>query len=302
MQTELGHKHNFVEQSQVGIYQKRTLRVIILTSLTMFGEIYYGIVSGSMALLADGWHMGTHVGALLISYLSYHFASSDKWSQKFSFGAGKLIPLGGYTNGLILSFISLFMLYESVNRIFNPVRIQFSIAIYVTVIGLVINLLSALLLTGNPLNQDHHEHDSNFKGAIVHVLSDALTSVLALVALLLGQYFGYNWMDPAMGILGGVIIFKWSISLIKESAWGLLDGESKYFKKEDIEAVFSENKDIQIADLHIWQIAPKAHACEVIVYNKVKQGPDFYRDEILKTYKISHIIIEERLLTDASQV
>ncbi len=295
------HEHDYVIQdSKIGSNEKKTIFVVILTFITMIVEVFYGYITGSMALLADGWHMASHVGALGISVIAYRLARSKKLNDKFSFGAGKLIPLGGYTSALMLGLVAVFMAVESFERFLNPTTINFTTAISVSIVGLVVNLLSAGLLWDSHGHDHHHHdhedhvHDHNHKSALIHVIADAFTSVLAIVALITGKYFGWNWADPIMGIVGSVVILKWAYGLCKATIWELLDGNSRLIKEDDIRELFSNEDDVEVTDLHIWRIAPNAHACELVVYNNKPKGSDYYREKMLEKFSIEHIIIEER--------
>lgn len=308
----LVHKHDYVMQdNKIGANEKKTIFVVLLTFVTMIIEVAYGYITGSMALLADGWHMGSHVGALGISVVAYRLARSEKLNEKFTFGAGKFIPLGGYTSALMLGLVAILMAIESVERILNPTTINFSTAILVSVIGLVVNLLSAVLLWdshdhhhhGHDHGHDHHHHhhdhdhkhvhDHNHKSALIHVIADAFTSVLAIVALLCGEYFGWNWADPIIGVLGSVVILKWAYGLCKATVWELLDGNAKLIKKEKVVELFKAEEGASIIDLHIWRIAPNAHACELVILNKNLKGSQYYRELLLKNFKLQHVVIEE---------
>ncbi len=296
------HDHDYVIQdSKIGSNEKRTILVVILTFITMIVEVSYGYITGSMALLADGWHMASHVGALGISVIAYRLARSKKLNEKFTFGAGKFIPLGGYTSALMLGLVAIFMGVESFERFLNPTNINFSTAINVSIVGLIVNLLSAVLLWNSHEHHHHdhehshdHVHDHNHKSALIHVIADALTSVLAIFALILGKYFGWNWADPIIGIIGSIVILKWAYSLCKATVWEILDGNSQVIGKDKIKEIFKENEDVEITDLHIWRIAPNAHACEVMIYNNNPRGSEYYRDKIQKKFNIEHLIIEER--------
>lgn len=297
------HEHDYVIQdSKIGSNEKKTIFVVILTFITMIIEVSYGYITGSMALLADGWHMASHVGALGISVIAYRLARSKKLNNKFSFGAGKLIPLGGYTSALMLGLVAVFMAVESFERFLNPTAINFSTAISVSVLGLIVNLLSAgLLWDSHDHHHDHHHHDHddhvhdhNHKSALIHVIADAFTSVLAIIALITGKYFGWNWADPIMGIVGSIVILKWAYGLCKGTVWELLDGNSKLIKKEDIRELFSKEDGVEVTDLHIWRIAPNAHACELMIYNNDLKGSEYYREKVLQHFSIDHLIIEER--------
>jgi|InofroStandDraft_1065614.scaffolds.fasta_scaffold00015_6 cation diffusion facilitator family transporter len=205
------------------LLKKRTMAVIIITLITMAAEIYFGIISHSMALTADGFHMGTHALALAITFIVCIFAI--KYKDKTE----KLNALGGYTSAILLGFTSLAIIYESVERFFKPLEISFTDAILVAVIGLVVNLICVMVMGGHHHHHDcHHSHEKenenlNFKAAYLHILADAFTSILAIAALLLGKYFGLVFLDPCIGILGGLIIAKWAVDLIKSSSLILLD-------------------------------------------------------------------------------
>lgn len=205
------------------LLKKRTMAVIIITLITMAAEIYFGIISHSMALTADGFHMGTHALALAITFVVCIFAI--KYKDKTE----KLNALGGYTSAILLGFTSLAIIYESVERFFKPLEISFTDAILVAVIGLVVNLICVMVMGGHHHHHDcHHSHEKenenlNFKAAYLHILADAFTSILAIAALLLGKYFGLVFLDPCIGILGGLIIAKWAVDLIKSSSLILLD-------------------------------------------------------------------------------
>jgi cation diffusion facilitator family transporter len=255
------HDHVFLGQAH-DRNERRTWLVVILTAAMMVAEIVGGTLFGSMALMADGWHMSTHAAALTIAALAYRFARAHAHDPRFSFGTGKLGELAGFASALILAMIALLIGYESVTRLFTPVTIAFTEALPIAVLGLVVNIASAALLHDGGHHHpghhghahDHHEHDhahdhhhhdahdhddhqahhdhhahhghhhdSNMRAAYVHVLADALTSVLAIVALLAGKYYGLTWMDPAMGLVGAAVIIAWAVSLIRSSGAVLLD-------------------------------------------------------------------------------
>lgn len=294
------HNHNYVSHDdRVKNNERRTFFVVILTLVTMFFEVGFGYWTKSMALLADGWHMASHAGALGISLIAYRYAKHDRLVEKFSFGTGKFIPLGGYTSALFLGVVAIFMIIESVERLLNPLEINFNIAIYVSIIGLVVNIASALLLWDFHDHDDHHAsdhvHDHNHQSALVHVITDALTSVLAIFALFLGKYFGWSWADPVMGIIGAIVIMKWAMKLIKNTAWELLDGNSLLIEKSDIESLFISEEGVIISDIHVWRIAPNAHACELMICSSQSRGSDYYREIVLSNFDISHLVIEERV-------
>ncbi len=294
-------EHNYVlTDNQLSKNEKKTVLVVVLTFVTMLFEIFYGYITGSMALLADGWHMGSHVGALGISVVVYKLARSEKFNDRLSFGAGKLIPLGGYTSALLLLIVAVFMIWESIDRLINPNPIQYNIAIVVAIVGLAVNAFSAYLLTDHDHHHDHHTHDHvhdhNHEGALMHVLADALTSVLAIIALLLGKYYSLSWADPVMGVIGALVITKWAFGLIKNTSYELLDGSADGILKENIEELFVKDYKVIVEDFHYWRIAPNAYACEILFKSEKPMGSSFYRTIIEKKYQVEHLIIEEQIV------
>ncbi len=239
--------------------EKRTLQVALLTAVTMLAEIIAGTITGSMALLADGWHMGTHTFAMGIAWGAYVLARKYNASCKFSFGTGKFGILAGYTSSLMLGASAIWLIYESVERIFNPVKIDFSNAMLVTIVGLAVNVISVFMLNNGSHHHGHHHHeqhehhhDHNFRAAYFHVLADAMTSVLALAALLCGRYFNWVVLDPVIGILGGVLILKWAWSLLRDTGIILLDGSAGLEITEKIRQIIEADRDSEIIDLHLW--------------------------------------------------
>lgn len=294
------HDHNFLKNDALVIRnEKRTLWVVILTAIMMGVEIVAGNLTQSMALLADGWHMASHALALFISYLAYRLARSEKISTRFNFGTGKFIPLGGYTSSIILALIAIFMISESIKRLLAPQTIKFDEAIIVALVGLAVNFVCAMILAGKPhshLDHDHsHGHerqDHNMRGAYLHVVADAMTSVLAIVALVVGKYFQILWVDALMGIVGSVVILKWAYGLCRETAWELMDGQAKTIDRGQVLALI-QDENTRVSDLHVWRVAPRAHACEVVVHVKHQRGADYYRHKLQGRFDISHIIVEE---------
>lgn len=312
---ELPGPHNYLLVDKViAKNEQKTLFVIIITFITMIAEVIGGYLFGSMALLADGWHMAGHAGALMISFMVYRVAKNPKLTQHFSFGTGKFIPLGGYTSGIFLAIVAVFMIYQSVERLFSPELIKYDEAIITTVIGLLVNILCVWILFDkeNGGGHDHHPHhhhdhdhkhhenkkhqhvhDHNMKGAITHVFTDTLTSVFALFALTCGKYLNLNWADPVIGIIGGIVILFWAKGLIKNTTWELLDGKAKAIDHHSLVATLEEHG-IKVIDLHIWRIAPSAIACELLVQNDQLHGGEYYK-KLLTKFKIEHLIIEERV-------
>ncbi len=265
--------------------ERRVWAVIVLTALTMVAEIVAGTVYGSMALVADGWHMATHAGAMLITALAYGYARRHADDPRFTFGTGKVGELAAFSSAVVLGLVAVLIAWESAWRLASPVPIHFEQAIAVAVLGLVVNLVSAWLLRHEPPaphghDHDHghghahahahahaHEgapgHDHNLRAAYVHVLADALTSVLAIVALLLGRSQGWLWADPLMGLVGALVIARWSIGLLREAGSVLLDAspESDDLRDEIREALAPAGAVIH--DLHVWQVGPGRHAAIV---------------------------------------
>lgn len=290
----LKHEHNFSGINKKG--ERRTKLVLVLTVLTMILEITAGILFGSMALLADGWHMGTHVAAFMITLIAYRYSRVHAHDQTFAFSSAKVGVLGGYTSSVVLGVVALIMLIESGQRIVNPHIIHFDEAIAVAGFGLLINFICALLLKDHHHTHDH-DHDHNLKAAYLHVLADALTSVLAIIALVLGKYYSWNWLDPVMGIVGALIIIQWAYSLMKETSPVLLDESIALKYKAAIKEKIESDEDTRISDLHIWRVGPGHFAIIVSLVSHNPKAPEHYK-EILKEFgygginKLSHITVE----------
>ncbi|TMS92640.1 cation transporter [Pseudoalteromonas sp. S201] len=290
------HSHNFGIDSK--LHENKVKLVFWLTTVIMVLEITAGTWSGSMALLADGWHMGTHSAAFLIAIFAYSYAKKHANNKDFSFGTGKVNSLGGFASAIALAIVALMMIIESVQRLIEPQSIHFNEAIVVAIIGLVVNVASVFILHddhhhhGEP--HHHHDHDHNMKAAYFHVLADTLTSLLAIVALLVGKYIGLLWMDPLMGIIGAIVIFRWSYGLVKESSEVLLDKSVKKPTLDKISDALSK-KNTVINDIHVWKIAT-GHQAAIL---KVTSGEPLKSEEyeiILKSFlpQLSHISIEIR--------
>ena len=282
------HSHDFgVDNSQ---NTNKVKIVFWLTTVVMILEIAAGTWSGSMALLADGWHMGTHSAAFLIALFVYSYAKKHANNKSFSFGTGKVNYLGGFASAVALGIVALMMVVESVQRLVEPQNILFSEAILVAVIGLVVNVVSAIILKDDHHHHhdDHHthHHDHNMKAAYLHVLADTLTSILAIVALLIGKYAGLVWMDPVMGIVGALVIFHWSFGLIKESSTVLLDKSVDISTLEKIATVMNEKNTI-VNDIHVWKIASSHQAAIVSVSAKDPLPAEEYK--VLLTTLLPHL-------------
>ncbi|MGL1936621.1 MAG: CDF family Co(II)/Ni(II) efflux transporter DmeF [Fibrobacterales bacterium] len=247
--------------------QTKTLIVIIITVIMMVVEITTGLLFGSIALLSDGIHMGTHTFALLITFIAYVISRRYAQNTNFTFGTGKVGILGGYSSAIVLIIAAFAMGAESIQRFFNPVEIQFNQSIMVACIGLVINLISAWLLKDDHHHHDHdhdhghgHHHDHNLKAAYLHVLADALTSVLAIGALLAGKFYNANWLDPVVGIAGAIVVTKWGYGLLKTTGSILLDHTSSSTLKDVVLSTVSVDPEAAVTDLHIWQVGSGKHA------------------------------------------
>lgn len=283
---------------------RRTLWVVLLTLAMMVAEIAAGYLTGSMALLADGFHMATHAGALGIAAAAYAYARRHAGSQRYSFGTGKVGDLGGFASALILGIVALSVGIESAIRLFQPGEVQFDMAIFIAVIGLVVNIVSALLL-GHGHSHDHHPHDhdhghdhhhhgghdNNLRSAYLHVIADALTSVLAIAALLAGRFLGWEWLDPAMGIVGALVIARWSWSLMKVTAGVLLDQTDEHVA-EEIRELVEQPGDARITDLHVWRIGPEAHAAIVSVVGNAGVDLAGIRQRLVPVHEVRHLTIE----------
>jgi cation diffusion facilitator family transporter len=295
--SEWQHPHNFSVIQEHG--EKRTLQVLLLTAVTMVVEITAGMTFGSMALLADGWHMGTHVAAFAITIFAYRYAKKHAQSKRFSFGTGKVSVLGGFASAIALVVVALIMALESTHRLFSPQAIRFNEAIGVAVAGLIINLLSALLLQshhghdhGHAHAHDHnHHHDHNLRAAYFHVLADAFTSVLAIVALFAGKFLAWYWLDPMMGIVGACVITKWAHGLLKETSTILLDGSIEKATQQKITEAIESDRD-RIADLHVWRVGPEHYAAIITVVTHDPQPPDHYKDCIAEIRHLAHVTVE----------
>ena len=288
---KLQHNHDFAVIHEQG--EKRTIQVLILTAMTMVVEIVAGMVYGSMALLADGWHMSTHVAAFMITIFAYRYARQHANNPAFTFGTGKVGVLGGFASAIALAVVALVMLLESLQRVFDPQIIHFNEAIGIAFLGLFVNIVSAFLLKDHHSHEDgHHHHDHNLKAAYLHVLADALTSLLAIIALLSGKYFGWNWLDPMMGIVGAAIITRWSYSLLKETSPILLDASIEEEYKTAIFEQIESDADNRISDIHVWKVGANDYATIISVVTHYPQPPEYYKKLLAHFHGLSHITIE----------
>ncbi len=321
------HSHVFLGDGHEA-NERRTWAVIVLCSIMMVLEIVGGWLFGSIALVADGLHMSTHAGAMLIAALAYTYARTHAEDRRFTFGTGKLGDLAGFTSAIILGMIALLILYESLDRLLHPAPISFSEAIPIAVLGLLVNVASAWLLSGGHHGHSHghshahahdhdhdhahsdhgddhghdhghdhdhgaHGHDNNMRAAFMHILADAAVSVLVIVGLLLARSFGWSWTDPAAGIIGAVVIASWSYGLIRDTGAILLDmSPSTGLAKRISETVVMEGD--RVADLHLWRLGPGHLGAIVSVVSAAGRSSEFYHARLRPFDELSHITVEVR--------
>ncbi len=281
--------------------EKRTVMVIAITATMMVVEIGAGLSLGSMALLADGLHMASHTIALAIAAFAYVYARKHAHDQRFSFGTGKVNSLGGFSGAILLGVFAVMMAWESIDRFFNPVLIEFDWAIIVAFLGLLVNGVSAVIL-GRPQQRDddhhpdhHHHHardDHNLRSAYLHVLADALTSVLAICALLAGKFYGLNWMDPGMGIVGSILVARWSFGLVRTTSCVLLDRQGPENILAAVRNAVEATDDIQVSDLHVWSIGVGKYAAIICVTASEPTSADRCKERIPEGLGLVHVTVE----------
>jgi cation diffusion facilitator family transporter len=297
---------------------RRTWFVVALTLVMMVGEIAAGSLFGSMALLADGWHMGTHAAALGIAGGAYLFARRQSGNARFSFGTGKFGDLAAFSSALILGMIAIQIAYESVLRLISPVPIVYGEAIAVACLGLAVNLVSAWLLRGqhdhhhghahadhhdhdHDHHHDHHHRDNNLRAAYIHVLADAATSLLAIAALVIAMFSGWSWTDPAVGIVGSVVIASWAYTLIRDAGSVLLDVSFDKNMERAIRARLEEGDD-RVTDLHVWQLGPGHCAAVISLVSDAPLQPAIYKERLGDLRGLSHVTVEvERCMHEQSE-
>ncbi len=316
--------------------ERRTRWVVALAACMMVGELTVGMLTGSMALTADGWHMGTHVGALGLTLVAYWYARTRAGTDTFSFGTGKVYALAGYTSGVLLALVALWMGVESIEHLLHPDDIQYDEALGVATLGLIVNLVSVLLLSkghhyghghghghGHSHSHDHDDHahdghshdhghstngasngdaagakpqagtlDFNMRAAFIHVAADALTSVMAIVALALGKWQGWWFLDPMMGIIGGVVIVWWAISLCRQASGQLLDVVGSPKHERAVRKRLEEIDDVRVADLHVWELGPGRRSAIVSIVSSTPRDVEFYRQAVLGSVTLAHLTIE----------
>jgi cation diffusion facilitator family transporter len=311
--------HVFLGASH-GSNERKTWAVIVLCSLMMVAEIGGGTLFGSLALVADGLHMSTHAGAMLIAAMAYTYARKHARDPRFVFGTGKMGDLAGFTSAIILGGIAVLIGYEAVDRLFHPQDIDFNEAIPIAGVGLLVNIVSAWLLAGDHdghghhhghshahhehehEHDDHHDHDHhdhghdhrdlNMRAAYIHVIADAAVSVLVIVGLLLARYLGWNFMDPLAGIIGALVIANWSYVLIKAAGAVLLDVRPDDAVAQKVRAAIETAGD-KLIDLHIWRLGPgHLGAVLCVMSSHSDRGPAFYHQLLGECKTFSHVTVE----------
>jgi cation diffusion facilitator family transporter len=311
------HVHHEDEDDHNRAGERRTRWVVWLAVVTMFGELFVGWWTDSIALTADGWHMGTHVGALGLTLVAYWYARTRAGHDAFSFGTGKVYALAGYTSGVLLALVALWMGKEGIENLVRRPPVNYRDALPVACVALLVNLASALLLRrnhhyghahhhhGHAHRHDdhaHHDHahhrpvpgtlDFNLRAAYIHIVADALTSLLAIVALSLGWWAGAWYLDPLMGLVGGAVITWWAISLCRQAARQLLDVVSSPRHEEIVRQRLEAIDDVRVADLHVWELGPGRRSCIVSVVTARPREVTDYRLAVLSALDVAHLTIE----------
>ena len=311
------HGHHFARINRRG--ESRAKWVLLLTFVTMLVEIGAGMSFHSMALLADGWHMATHVLAFLIAIFAYRYSRIHEQDQTFAFSPAKVGILGGFASSIALAMVALMMVAESAQRLLMPEAIRFDDALIVAGVGLVVNLFSAILLSDDhhhdlhshasaPVHSCGHEHDHghghaddhrrpghhdhNLRAAYMHVVADAMTSVLAIIALLAGKYYGWNWLDTVMGFVGAVIILVWAWGLVRDTSPVLLDQTVDANYLQAIQDTLEEDGECLVTDLHIWRLASEHHAAIVVIVTRYPRPPNYYKALLANFVYLDHITVE----------
>ena len=309
------HSHVFLGQDHERA-ERRTWAVIILCTVMMIAEIVGGALFGSLALIADGLHMSTHAGALLLAALAYTFARKYAEDSSFTFGTGKFGDLAGYSSAIVLAMIALLIGYEAVSRFLDPVPISFNEAIPIAALGLLVNIASAWLLAGGHHHEHGHSHghshdhdhhdddhdhdhahrDNNMRAAVVHVMADAAVSVLVIAGLLLARTFGWLWMDPLAGLIGALVIASWSVALIRDTGAILLDRMPDPGMAEKVRATIESEGD-RVTDLHLWRLGPGHLGAIVSIATSAKREPAHYRQKLAHFHDLSHVTVEVQRLS-----
>jgi cation diffusion facilitator family transporter len=313
--TKAAHTHQFDEVNPLA--ERRTRWVVLLTAVTMLVELLAGWKFNSMALLADGWHMSSHVIALGLSVAAYAFARRLRHDDRFAFGTWKVEVLGGYTSALILVGVAVFMVYECVTRLLHPGAIAYNQAIGVASLGLLVNLLSAWMLAGaapRPGRHGAHSHahthahshahthgtahhhagtDLNLRSAYVHVAADAATSVLAILALTGAKYLQVPWLDAAVGLFGSGVVAAWAIALLRSTSRSLLDADMDAPVVAQIRQTLRDAPlHAELDDLHVWKVGKGRYACLLSVTAASEATPEYFRSLLKAHEEIVHVTVE----------
>lgn len=288
------HSHRF-ETGHERRAERQTRLVAILTLVMMAVEITAGWLTNSMALLADGVHMATHTAALGIAAFAYAYARRHVEDKRFTFGTGKVQELAAFASTIILGVAVLGMVYESFLRLLEARPIAFDEALTVAVLGLAVNVFSVFILDAG--SHDHHKshdhhHDHNFKAAYLHVLADALTSLLAILALLAGKLLGWLWLDPLMGLVGAALIARWAWSLARNSGQVLLDMDGDLGLEAQVRSAIEQESDNRLADIHLWKVGPAHWAAILTVVSSQPQSPDHYKNLLRGVAELKHVNVE----------
>ncbi len=290
--------HDF-RHAHEGIAETRLRWVVAITVVTMLAELLGGYTFGSMALVADGWHMGSHAAALSISVIGYVAARRLVSHTHFTFGTGKIGPLAAYSSALLLGLVALIMAAQSIDRLVSPVRVQFDEALTIALVGLAVNLACAWILRdrhdhGPELHAHgpHQHHDHNLAAAYLHVVADALTSVLAIAALICGKYLGWIALDPIMGIIGAAVIAHWSIGLMRSTGRVLLDAEDTGALMNRVRHLIEQHTDQRVTDLHVWRVGIGVYACIVTVVARARVSAEEIKTQLAQIREIRHVTVE----------
>jgi cation diffusion facilitator family transporter len=311
------HTKNIADYQHAHIYhysgaetERQTMRVVLLTVGMMVVEIIAGWLFNSMALLADGWHMSTHAVALGISWLAFVVARRYARDHRFAFGTWKIEILGGFVSAVLLAVVALAMVVFSVERLLHPATIQFNQAILVAVVGLLVNLVSIFMLTDHSHSHAHsraspshgrtgNHGNLNLRAAYLHVIADAFTSILAIVALLGGKFMNWTWLDPIMGLVGAVMIGIWTRSLLRETGGILLDRGGDDGLREEIRAAIETDDDTRISDMHVWKVGQNKHACILALVAEKPHSLQIYKNRLKEVHELVHVSIEINLCRDS---
>jgi len=296
------HEHTF-GQAEVKPGEGRTRVVIVITGLTMIVEVAAGLAFGSMALLADGLHMASHASALAIAAFAYSYTRRHANNERFSFGTGKVNSLAAFASAVLLVMFALVMAWESVKRFLAPVAIELNQAILVAFAGLIVNGVSLIILGGASSHDHHHgnhnhdenhahHHDHNLWSAYLHVLADALTSLLAIFALLAAKYLGLPWLDPMMGVVGAALVIRWSWTLLGVSARVLLDVQAPEHVRQAIRASIEARDEARVTDLHVWSVGPGIYAAELVVVAEWPEEAEVYEGLLPAELGLVHVTVE----------